>query len=220
MVGLPDIAPYPLPRANQLPVSIPSWQPDPRRCALLVHDMQSYFLQPFPAALRDPLLANVTALRQRCADLGVPVAFTAQPGSMSPQERGLLADFWGAGMDSDPRDREICEPLAPRPRDTVLTKWRYSAFFHTGLLDLLHDHGRDQLIVCGVYANLGVLISAVEAFSNDIETFVVADGVADFDEESHHAALRYAAAGCAVVATTDQVLAALDTSRVTGMVHR
>jgi isochorismate hydrolase len=211
MVGLPAIEPYPMPRADELPARIPAWRPDRGRSALLIHDMQSYFLRPFPDGVspHEALMSNVGALRARCGELGIPVAYTAQPGGMTSEERGLLSSFWGEGMGVDPLDREIVAPLAPAPDDWLLTKWRYSAFFRTGLLDRLRENDRDQLIVCGVYANIGVLMSAVEAFTNDIETFLVADGIADFTEESHWLALRYAAGGCAVVDTTERVLAAL-----------
>jgi trans-2,3-dihydro-3-hydroxyanthranilic acid synthase len=211
MVGLPIIEPYPMPRAEELPASIPPWRPDPERIVLLIHDMQSYFLRPFPdgSSPRDPLVSNVGALRARCAALGAPVAYSAQPGGMTSEQRGLLSAFWGPGMYGDPVDRQIVTPLAPAPGDWLLTKWRYSAFFRSDLLRRLRAQGRDQLVVCGVYAHIGVLMTAVEAFTNDIETFLVADGIADFTEESHWLALRYAAVSCAVVATTEWVLAAL-----------
>jgi isochorismate hydrolase len=66
--------------------------------------------------------------------------------------------------------------------------------------------GRDQLIVCGVYAHVGVLMSAVEAFTNDIQPFLVADAVADFSAEYHRLAIRYAAERCAMAVTTKEVL--------------
>lgn len=216
MVGLPVIDPYPMPRTHELPENIPGWTPTPERAVLLVHDMQSYFLRPFPdgASPHDPLVTNVGALRSRCAALGVPVAYTAQPGRMTSEQRGLLSAFWGQGMSIDPVDRAIVDPLAPTPDDWLLTKWRYSAFFRSDLLHRLRSNGRDQLLICGVYAHVGVLMTAIEAFSNDIETFLVADAIADFSEESHWLALRYAARTCAVVSTAGPILADLERGKV------
>ncbi|HEY9371963.1 isochorismatase family protein [Streptomyces sp.] len=205
--GIPPIEAYPLPTAGALPPATPKWSVDPDRAVLLVHDMQRYFLAPFPTPLRDRIVANSALLRDRCAARGVPVAYTAQPGSMSSEERGLLADFWGPGMKAAPADREVVEPLAPADGDWLLTKWRYSAFFRTDLLERMRFHNRDQLIICGVYAHVGVLASAVEAFTNDIETFLVADALGDFTEADHWQAVDYAARRCAVVTTTEQVLA-------------
>ena len=125
---------------------------------------------------------------------------------MTNDQRGLLKDFWGTGMRVDPEERQVVAELAPDAQDWLFTKWRYSAFFKSELLATMRTHGRDQLIICGVYAHVGILMSAVEAFTNDIETFLVADAIADFSESYHRLAIEYAAQRCAVVTTSDQIL--------------
>jgi trans-2,3-dihydro-3-hydroxyanthranilic acid synthase len=208
MAGLPTIEPYPMPTAGDLPRNTADWLVDPDRAVLLIHDMQRYFLDPIPAqGPRDDLVANTVLVRDRCAALGVPIGYTMQPGGMTKQQRGLLKDFWGAGMRVDPADRLVAPPLTPRPRDWVFTKWRYSAFHRSDLLARMREHGRDQLIICGVYAHVGVLMSAVDAYANDIETFVVGDAVADFSAKYHRMALTYAAERCAMVLSAKEVLA-------------
>ncbi|MET9441299.1 isochorismatase family protein [Streptomyces sp. NPDC006610] len=216
MAGIPPIEPYPLPSADDLPGNTAGWSADPDRAVLLVHDMQRYFLRPFPAALREPLVRNAARLREQAVLTGMPVAYTAQPGGMTDEQRGLLKDFWGPGMRVDPADREVVEPLAPGPDDQVFTKWRYSAFFRSGLLEWMRAHGRDQLVLCGVYAHVGVLMTAVDAFTHDIRPFLVADAVADFSAGDHRLAVEYAARRCAVVTTTDAVLGRLDAARTAG----
>ena len=89
------------------------------------------------------------------------------------------------------RDRNIIDELAPRPGDITVTKWRYSGFQRTDLRHLLAHHGRDQLIVIGVYAHMGCMISATEAFMMDVRPFFVADAVADFTREEHEMACSY-----------------------------
>ena len=205
MPGIPSIAAYPIPTVRDLPRSTAQWTPDPARAVLLIHDMQRYFLKPFPASVRDGLVGTLAMLRERSAALGVPVGYTTQPGDMSEQERGLLKDIWGPGMRRDPADRSVVDELAPAPGDWMLNKLRYSAFFRSDLLDRMRRSGRDQLIVCGVYAHVGVLITAVDAFTNDLQTFVVADAVADFTAGYHRMALEYAAERCATVVTARQV---------------
>ncbi|BBC32387.1 hypothetical protein SGFS_036810 [Streptomyces graminofaciens] len=210
-MAIAPIDPYQMPHPTELPVNTATWTVDPSRAVLLVHDMQHYFLAPFAGAAqpRTDLLANVTALRERCAEAGVPVVYTAQPGGMTPEQRGLLKDFWGAGMSADPADRGIPEAIAPGGHDTVLTKWRASAFHRTGLVDLLREQGRDQLVICGVYAHVGILLTACDAFAHDVQPFVVADAVADFTPEFHRMALQYAATRCAMTLPTATVLQAL-----------
>lgn len=206
VAGIPEIASYPLPTSADLPRNVARWVADAGRAALLIHDMQRFFLRPVPANIRDELVQNSRTLLDRCRALGVPVAYTTQPGSMTDQQRGLLKDFWGPGMRAEPGDRAIVEPLTPGPTDRVFTKWRYSAFFRSDLLAWMRERGRDQLIICGVYAHVGILMSAVEAFTNDIQPFVVADAIADFSADYHRLAIEYAAERCAVVVTTEKVL--------------
>lgn len=203
---IPANAAYAMPTAGELPENTARWTLEPDRAVLLVHDMQRYFLRPFPQPFRDELVGTIAWLRRRCDQLGIRVAYTAQPGRMSERERGLLKDFWGPGMRTDPADREVVGPLAPSEGDWLFTKWRYSAFFGSDLLDRMRADGRDQLLLCGVYAHVGVLATAVDAFSHDIRTFLAADAVADFSARYHRMALEYAAERCAVVGMAKEIL--------------
>ncbi len=106
----------------------------------------------------------------------------------------------------DPEALAIPDAVAPADGDTVLTKWKYSAFVRTELDALLRESGRDQLVITGVYAHIGVLMSACDAWMRDIQAFVVADAVADSSREDHDMALRWAAGRCAVVTSTGDLL--------------
>ena len=207
-MGIPPIAPYPLRAAVTAPGDRVDWAVRPDRAVLLVHDMQNYFLSAFrPDQPQLPdVLANLEALRNACDAAGVPVVYTAQPGDQPPDRRVLLTDFWGPGLGGDPRDTAITARLAPRPGHRVLTKWRYSAFARTALEELLAGAGRDQLVVTGVYAHIGVLATACDAFMRDVQAFVVADAVADFSARHHRDALRWAAQRCAATTTTRRLL--------------
>jgi isochorismate hydrolase len=207
MAGIAHINSYPLPTTGELPTNTANWRLEPARAVLLVHDMQRYFLRPFEPVLRDELVSNCVALHDFAVRQGMRVGYSRQPGAMSDTDRGLLKDFWGAGMRVSPADRDVVPPLRPGPDDWQFTKWRYSAFFRSDLLSRMRAEGRDQLVVCGVYAHVGVLMTAVEAFTNDIETFLVADAVADFTPEDHRMAVDYAARQCAVTATTKELVA-------------
>ena len=207
MTGIPAISAYTLPVSGQLPRNIPRWTIDPSRAVFLIHDMQRYFLRPLrQAGLDVPLIRNIRAIRDFALDHDMQVAYTAQPGGMSRDERGLLRDFWGDGMQVAPEDRAVIDELAPEDRDWVFKKWRYSAFWKSDLQARMRVHGRDQLIIGGVYAHIGILTTALESFSHDIETFVVADATADFSLERHLMALEHAARCCAVVLTTAEVV--------------
>jgi bifunctional isochorismate lyase/aryl carrier protein len=178
--------------------------------------MQRYFLAPF-SRTEEPvsvLTEHIGTLAARARALGVPVVYTAQPGEQPPAERGLLDDFWGRGPAAayaeDPGVVAIVDELAPEPGDEVLTKWRYSAFQRSPLAGLLDGWGRDQLLITGIYAHIGCMVTAVEAFMRDVQPFLVADAVADFSRDQHEQALTWTAQRCGVVTSTAQALEALE----------
>jgi len=189
------------------------WQPDPNRAVLLVHDMQEYFLRKFDMSCAPvpSLLHNAAQLLDAFRTAGAPVIYTAQPTEQPAHDRALLNDFWGPGL-TDPTvhtQQGIVDALRPRPDDIVLTKWRYSAFQRSDLAERLQALGRDQLVVCGVYAHIGCLATCLEAFMRDIQAFLVADAVADFSREEHAMALRYVATRCGASLSTQAVMQAM-----------
>ncbi|GGG53013.1 hypothetical protein GCM10011403_07780 [Pseudohongiella nitratireducens] len=211
-MGVPRIANYPLPEKSQLPAAKVDWQPDSSRAALLIHDMQQYFLAAFNQGESpiNPVIANIKALLDICHKKGVPVFYTAQRGNQQRCDRGLQADFWGPGMKADAAHETIVPALTPGEDDFVLVKHRYSAFQRSNLLTLLQARQRDQLIVTGVYAQIGCQISAAEAFQHDIEPFLVADAVAAYSQAHHEQAVNYVAGCCGVSLMTNDVVNALD----------
>lgn len=114
--------------------------------------------------------------------------------------------FWGPGLKSGPYEEKVIPELAPDDQDIVLTKWRYSAFKRTNLLEIMRESGRDQLMITGIYAHIGCLVTACEAFMDDIQSFFIGDAVADFSSEKHKMAIEYASQRCAYTALTNEVL--------------
>ncbi|MFJ7640434.1 MULTISPECIES: isochorismatase family protein [unclassified Peribacillus] len=216
-MAIPAITPYAMPVESDLPKNKVAWKAEPKRSVLLIHDMQQYFIDFFEKndSPIPELLKNITTIKDRCVELGIPVVYTAQPGDQNPKDRALLTDFWGTGLDDDPNQTRIVGDVAPSDDDIMLTKWRYSAFKRTNLLELMEEQGRDQLIICGVYAHIGCLLTASEAFMQDIQPFLVADAVADFSLEEHKMALKYAAERCAFTTSTLQLLDQLQVSEQT-----
>lgn len=211
-MALPKIAPYSY--REQEHQNRVNWRVDPARAALLVHDMQRYFVrafelerdgQPLPDAQINIAIANIRRLLDAAHAANIPVYYTAQPPRQNPADRRLLTDFWGDGLQDD-ENAQILDELAPTEADTVLTKWRYSAFVRSPLEEQLKDLGRDQLIIGGIYAHIGCLTTALEAFMRDIQPFMVADALADFTEKEHRMACEYASGRCARVLNTAEVL--------------
>lgn len=189
---------------------VASWRLDRDRAAVLVHDMQKYFVAPY-APDCPALLGAVERTREiveAARAAGVPVFYTAQVGNQELASRGLQADLWGPGMRAVAEHTDIVPDLAPADGDTVLVKHRYSAFAKSDLADMLTAGGRDQLVITGVYAHIGVMVTAYDAFMREVHPFVVADAVADFGPEQHRRALEQVASSAGVVTTSAHVLSA------------
>lgn len=208
---IPKIASYPMPGAASMPANRVDWRIDPSRAVLLIHDMQDYFLDFYDCAAEPvpTLLASTRRLRDAADAAGVPVVYTAQPAQQSLEDRGLLQQWWGPGLTARPERAGIAAALAPRPSDTVLTKWRYSAFVRSDLRERMRTQGRDQLIICGVYAHIGCMVTAADAFMSDIQPFLVGDALGDFSLEEHAMALSWAARRCGVVIDAAGAVAAM-----------
>ncbi|KLL97140.1 isochorismatase family protein [Rhodococcus rhodochrous] len=212
-MAIPSIDPYELPTGDEIPAARVDWTLDASRCALLIHDMQKYFIDAYQRDA-EPLatvVPNIVRLREACLAAGIPVVYTMQPGDQHPSRRGILADFWGVGL-STGRDTEVIDELTPGPDDIQVTKWRYSAFQRTDFRQLLAHNGRDQLIVTGVYAHMGCMLSAADAFMSDVAPFMALDATADFSRDEHLMALQYVAKRVGRVETTDALIESITAS--------
>ncbi|MEO9528811.1 isochorismatase family protein [Roseibium sp.] len=200
---IPTISDYPMPR--EFPDNKTSWKPDAARAVLLIHDMQDYFLRFYgeDGDLRRKLISNLQRARSWADENSVPVFYTAQPHDQAPEDRALLNDMWGPGLTvADPALQKVVKGLEPGENDVVLTKWRYSAFQRSDLKERMAALGRDQLVVGGIYAHIGCLMTVTDAFMNDIQAFMISDAVADFSAAEHQMALKYVATRCGAVIDT------------------
>lgn len=208
---IPSIAPYTIPTLTVKPTV--NWPLYTDRAALLVHDMQNYFISAYtptdePAST---MVANIKQLITRADKANIPVFYTAQPPEQKEYRRGLLRELWGQGIQTD-AEADIIPELTPQKQHHVITKWRYSAFARTDLRESLAFAKRDQLIITGVYGHMGCGVSAVDAFMNDIQPFLVRDAIADFTRDDHTTTINWVARRCGRVIDTDEVVNAMEGS--------
>ncbi|MGL4200247.1 MAG: isochorismatase family protein [Enterobacter roggenkampii] len=207
-MAIPKLTAYALPTAAELPTNKVNWSFEPERAALLIHDMQEYFLNFWGenSAMMQQVVANIARLRAYCKEHNIPVYYTAQPKEQSDEDRALLNDMWGPGLTRSPEQQRIVAELAPDEADTVLVKWRYSAFHRSPLEQMLKETGRNQLLITGVYAHIGCMTTATDAFMRDIKPFFIADALADFTRDEHLMSLNYVAGRSGRVVMTDELL--------------
>lgn len=219
-MSLPAITPYSLADVltkhtvadcNQ---NLLDWTIAPNRAALLVHDMQQYFVDAYQENSEpiNTVVANIAKLITLADEAGMPVFFSQQPARQAPIRRGLLTDRWGSGLQTASQAAVIAA-LTPQEHHHVLTKWRYSAFVRTDFAETLRYAGRDQLLITGVYGHIGCQVSAADAFMRDIQPFVVSDAIADFSAAKHAGMLQWVANNCGVVVDTAQAMEALEAAQ-------
>ncbi|MFQ7389384.1 MAG: isochorismatase family protein [Escherichia sp.] len=113
----------------------------------------------------------------------------------------------GPGLTRSPEQQKVVDRLTPDADDTVLevALQRVSSFLAE---QMLKESGRNQLIITGVYAHIGCMTTATDAFMRDIKPFMVADALADFSRDEHLMSLKYVAGRSGRVVMTEELLPA------------
>ncbi|WPZ07630.1 cysteine hydrolase family protein [Pelagerythrobacter marinus] len=102
------------------------------------------------------------------------------------------------GAQLDPR-------LAWDKADIILVKKRYSAFFRTGLDEVLDRHGIGELVLAGANTHACVRTSAIDAYQRDLRVILASDCLSSYDEGHAADSLRYIAGNIGRVLTNDEI---------------
>ncbi|OGD22255.1 MAG: hypothetical protein A2W03_09175 [Candidatus Aminicenantes bacterium RBG_16_63_16] len=84
----------------------------------------------------------------------------------------------------------IIDEMPVGPRDPVVEKTRYSAFYNTDLDRVLKEARPDEVHVTGVCTSICVMDTVGDLRNRDYLVVVYREGVADFDAEAHSFALK------------------------------
>ena len=181
--------------------------------ALIVVDMQNDFL--LPEGLLQvwggpAVIPNVVQLVDTFHDANLPVFFTRHIYEDPERDGGLTARWWKVDRNSQ-RLREgtwhadLHVAFGPGPRDKVIAKRRYSAFFGTDLELLLRTSGVRDVVIAGVCTNICCEATAHDAFFRDFNVHFLLDGTGATDEAAHTATLRGIALSYGRLVTSAQV---------------
>jgi bifunctional isochorismate lyase/aryl carrier protein len=185
-----------------------AWTPDLGCAALLLHDVQPHYLAGLGPATRADLLENLRVISRLCAARGAPIFASRVPPARTPRDRGLMLDMWGEGPAAG-ATQTLAPELELNEEDVrPVLKRSYSAFYGNDFEVMLRRLGCTSLIVTGVYASAGCLLTSADAFMRDIRVFFIADAVADFRRAEHEEALRLVARTSGRVIATGELLAA------------
>ena len=149
---------------------------DRRRAALIAYDVCRRALAPPDPARRAamrPVLDAWVRMIAAARAAGVPVIYTTPVSRADGADVVMLPTDLSAETGVPPLTNAIegtaeagfPDEIAPRPEDYVFLKRRPSAFYGTGVAELLHMLRRDTIIIGGGATNRGVETSVREAFN-------------------------------------------------------
>jgi isochorismate hydrolase len=187
----------------------------PERSALIVIDMQRYFLDKSSHAyLPDSakILGNVRKLVNAYRARSLPIIYTRHAVAEG-EDTGAMGRWWKDVLREGDEMAEILSELMPADSDLVLRKNRYSAFVGTDLEKRLRGLSVTDLVITGVMTHLCCESTARDAFMKDFDVFVVIDGTASETEDLHVSSLKTLTAGFAIPVLAKEVVAWVEKSK-------
>ena len=193
---------------------------DRRRAALIAYDVCRRALTPSDpgrlVAMRPVLEAWVRMIAVARA-AAVPVIYTTPVSRADGADVVMLPTDLSVETGVPPltnavegtADAGFPDEIAPQPGDYVFLKRRPSAFYGTGVAELLHMLRRDTIIIGGGATNRGVETSVREAFNLDLAAIVVRECCWSSDAAAHAWSLDKAMKMYARIRSLDQVAAML-----------
>jgi gluconolactonase len=196
---------------------------DPRRCALIIQDMQNdvimdggaFAASGSPAHARQQnVIENARRLASAARARGVPVIhvwFVVEPGAPGltlnaplfegvVDNKAVVRGSWGAAPVAG---------LEPQGGDFTVEKMRMSAWEGTKLETILKSAGRDMVIVTGAWTNMSIEHTARTGADKGYFMIVPEDCCSTMNAEWHNAAINYALQNVSVVTNAEAVIRAL-----------
>lgn len=179
------------------------------KAALLVIDMQQFFLDPDSPTFTCgglAILPTVKRLLTAFREEGRPVIYTRHVHHPGRIDAGIMEWWWeGMCIEGTP-ESEVNPEIAPLPSEKVILKHRYSAFYNTDLETILRCLKIEDLVVSGIMTNLCCESTVRDAYYRDYRVFFLADGTGTINEEMHLASLLNLSFGFAHVTTAHDII--------------
>ncbi len=194
------------------PYNTHSLQLDVRNSALMVIDMQKFFLDPKSPTYTEGgrgILPNLKKLIKAFRSAKRPVIYTAHVHAGDGSDAGIMKWWWEGMCKEGTPEAQIHPQIAPRPGEKVVKKHRYSGFYNTDLETILRCLNIKDLVITGIMTNLCCESTAREAYYRDYRVFFLLDGTGSVTEEFHLATLKNLAFGFAYVTTVEEIIKSL-----------
>jgi isochorismate hydrolase len=179
----------------------------PARAALLVLDMQAYFLRETSHAFIPSATAIIPGIQELIrvfADHQRPIIFTRHTNT--PSDASQMAFWWKDLLRPDIPESKII-PELDTTTGVVLGKHQYDAFYGTDLEQILRTAGVGEVVVTGVMTHLCCETTARTAFMRGFGVIFAVDGTATYTEAFHRASILNLAHGFAIPTMIEEILA-------------
>jgi isochorismate hydrolase len=181
----------------------------PKRSALLVIDMQEFFLNKeshsyIPTATI--ITSNVNLLIEKYRKQVFPIIFTFHALEVG-EEPGVMGKWWGDMLRVNNPLSRIHSSIDLKKDDIIFRKNRYSAFIGTNLDQILKEKNIDTLVITGIMTHLCCESTARDAFMRDYDVYFVVDATATETESLHISSLRTLTDGFSIPIKTEDIVA-------------
>jgi len=179
------------------------------RSALMVVDMQNFFLDPGSPTYTcggPAIIGNIKRLIAAFRRANQPIIYTRHVHHPDGLDAGIMGWWWkGMCLEGSP-ESEVDPAIAPLPGDKVILKHRYSAFYNTDLETVLRTLKVEDIVMTGIMTNMCCESTTRDAYYRDYRVFFMADATGSVNEEMHLSSLLNLAFGFAWVTDTDTLL--------------
>lgn len=179
----------------------------PETSALLVIDMQEYFLDKNSHAFLSnslPIIPKIKKLIKFFRKKKRPVIFTQHVNTLKNAK--MLKEWWNDLITAESPLCNLSKKIYLPPGAPVVVKTQYDAFYKTNLKKLLNKYQAKQIVITGVMTNLCCETTARSAFVKGFQVFFVVDGTVTQNEAMHRATLINLAYGFAVPVCVDDLI--------------
>ncbi len=197
---------------------------DPRRCALIIQDMQNdvvmeggaFASSGSPIHCREQnAIENIRRLAEQCRRVGVPVIHVWFCRRKDGHDMTLNAPLFEGAVEADALiegtwGAEPVPGLEAQQRDHVIRKNRMSAWEGTNLETILKAENRDIIIETGAWTNMSIEHTARTGADKGYVMVIPEDGCSTMNADWHRASISYAMQNVALVTKTESVIAALN----------
>ncbi len=178
----------------------------PDKAALLVLDMQGFFLNPLSHAYipsAQAIIPKIINVSNAILNSGSDIIFTRHINTI--ENSNNMNTWWRDILTESDKLSELSEQVYIKD-SPIIIKSQYDAFYNTKLEEILKNSGKTQLIISGVMTHLCCETTARSAFVRGFEVFFGIDMTATYNKQFHISTLLNLSHGFASPLLSDDII--------------